>query len=131
LIVVDASAAAAALAGDDAQGEAARARLADDPDQHAPALVDVEVVSTVRRLLRVGTIDDARAQQALDDLAAHPVVRYPHVALLPRIWELRHDVTPYDAAYVALAEALGAVLLTADSRLANAPGPRCTVELLA
>jgi predicted nucleic acid-binding protein len=131
LIVIDASAAAAALAGDDAQGEAARSRLAADLDHHAPALVDLEVLSMVRRLLLVGTIDERRAARALDDLAGHALVRYPHVPLLRRIWELRHNLTPYDAVYVALAEALGAPLVTADSRLAQAPGPRCTIELLA
>ncbi len=131
MIVIDASVAAAAIAGGDAQGEAARARLAADSDQHAPGLVDLEVVSTIRRLLRRGTIDQGRAERALADLAVHPLTRYPHVALLPRVWDLRHNLTPYDAAYVALAEALDATLLTADARLAHAPGIRCPLELLA
>ena len=131
MIVVDASAVASALAVDGAQGQSARARLAADADQHAPGILDLEVASNLRRLLRGGVVDEARAGRALGDLAAHPLVRYPHVALLPRVWELRHDLPPYDAAYVALAEALGAVLVTADARLAAAPGPTCRIDLLA
>jgi predicted nucleic acid-binding protein len=92
--------------------------------------LDLEVASALRRLLRAGVIDEDRAKQALADLVVHPLERYPHVALLPRIWELRHNLTAHDAAYGALAEALGAVLVTADARLAGAPGLRCAVELL-
>ncbi len=84
----------------------------------------------LRRWLDQGVISADRAARALADLAAHPIERYPHVALLPRIWELRHHVTPYDAAYIALAEVLDAALVTADGRLARAAGPRCTIELL-
>jgi predicted nucleic acid-binding protein len=130
LIVVDASALAGALVESSPAAARAAQRLDDDRDQHAPALIDLEIVSMVRRWLRRGELVESRAEQALDDLAAHPLQRYTHVALLPRMWELRHNLTPYDAAYVALAELLGAILLTADSRLANAPGPRCTIELL-
>jgi predicted nucleic acid-binding protein len=131
LIVVDASAMAAALAMDDPQGAAARARIAGDADQHAPDLVDLEVVSVIRRLLRGDVIGAAQAEQAVEDLAGHPLVRHPHLLLLPRIWELRDNLTPYDAAYVALAEMLGATLVTIDGRLGRAPGPRCAVEVLA
>jgi len=76
-------------------------------------------------------ISPDRATQAVADLTVHPIERYPHLALVPRIWELRHNVTPYDAAYVALAEALDGTLVTADGRLARAVGPRCAIELLA
>jgi predicted nucleic acid-binding protein len=130
LIVVDASAMTAALAVPGAQGEGVRARLRGDTDQHAPALIDLEVASVVRRLLRSGAVDGERADQALADLQALPLARYPHQWLMPRVWGLRHNLTPYDAAYVALAEALGAVLVTADARLAAAPGLRCDVEVL-
>lgn len=83
-----------------------------------------------RRQLIAGWLDESGAQQALDDLAALNLVRAPHLPLMPRIWELRDNLTPYDAAYVALAEALGATLLTADARSTRAPGLRCEVELL-
>lgn len=118
-----------ALIDQDASGEQYRARLAADLDQHAPAILDLEVIAAVRRLAR-GGLGEIEASEAVTDLSELSIRRYPHLALLPRIWELRHNVTPYDAAYVALAEVLGAPLLTADSRLAEAPGPRCVVELL-
>jgi predicted nucleic acid-binding protein len=130
LIVPDASTLTTALVIADERGRRARNRLSADDDQHAPGLLDLEVASALRRLLRVGIISEDQANQALGDLVVHPVERYTHAALLPRIWDLRHNVTPYDAAYVALAEALGAVLVTADARLANAPGLRCAVEVL-
>lgn len=84
----------------------------------------------IRRWVARGKLGLSQADQAILDLAGLPIERYPHVALLPRVWELRHNVTPYDAAYVALAEALGAVLVTADGRLARAAGPQCSIELL-
>jgi predicted nucleic acid-binding protein len=130
LIVVDASALAAALASDAPVGPMAIQRLALDPDQRAPALIDLEVVSMVRKWRALGRLDGSRSERAIASLASNPLVRYPHIPLLPRIWELRHNLTPYDAAYVALAEALGANLVTADARLANAPGLRCTIEVL-
>jgi predicted nucleic acid-binding protein len=131
LIVVDASAMAAALAVDDERGPAARRRLSEDEDQHSPHLLDLEVASVIRRLLLTGVIERDRADRALADLIVHPLARYPHLGLLPGVWDLRDNLTPYDAAYVALAEALHAVLVTADARLAGAPGLRCKVELLA
>lgn len=131
MIVVDASAVAQTLLADVGGGPEASARLASDPNQNAPALIDIEVISTIRRWLAHGKLTAARADQAVHDLADLPIVRYQHGALLPRIWELRHNVSPYDAAYVALAEALEATLVTADGRLANAPGARCTIEVLA
>lgn len=130
MIVVDASVLVAALADDEASGERARARLRDDVAWHAPSLVDLEVVSVLRHRLLAGDLDDRRARSALDDLAAVPMSRYPHLELLDRVWDLRETVTPYDAAYVVLAEALGCVLVTADARLARAPGPRCAIELV-
>lgn len=79
---------------------------------------------------RAGRLDPHRGGQALDDLADLPMQRVVHTALLARCWELRDDLTTYDAAYVALAEVLQATLLTGDRRLAHAPGPRCAVELV-
>src|SRR4051794_18609183 len=129
VIVVDASIVAAAFADDGPDGDRARGRLRGER-LCVPELTDLEVASVWRRALRSGRLDERRARLALDDLAAAPIVRAPHGALLPRIWELRQNLTPYDAAYVALAEALEAPLLTADRRLARAPGLGCEVELL-
>jgi predicted nucleic acid-binding protein len=130
LIVVDASALVIALTMVDGPGAGARARLRADVDQHAPHLIDIEVVAALGNRLARGSLPRSGAEDALADLAALRIRRYPHLALLPRIWELRHNLTPHDAAYVALAEVLGAPLVTADARLAAAPGPRCTFELL-
>jgi predicted nucleic acid-binding protein len=101
----------------------------DDAVIHAPHLTDVEVLQALRRLHRAGTIEHAvavGARAALLDVVTH---RYPHDVLLDRVWELRANLTAYDATYVALAEALGLPLLTCDRRIASAPGLRCAVEL--
>lgn len=129
VLVVDASVLVALLADDGADGDQARARLRGERVV-LPELADVEVASVLRRQIRVGAIDDRRARLALDDLAAMPARRAPHRPLLGRCWELRDNLTIYDAAYVALAEATRATLLTGDGRLADAPGPRCTIEVL-
>jgi len=88
------------------------------------------VAVALRRQNRVGLLDTRRAELALTDLAALPMHRAAHRVLLPRCWELRDNLTTYDATYVALAEALDATLLTGDRRLANWAGPTCTIELL-
>jgi predicted nucleic acid-binding protein len=129
VLVVDASALASALVGDDAPGQRARAELADEP-LYAPELIDIEVASAWRRHMLAGQLDGRRAESALSLLAEMELIRAPHTPLMPRIWELRDNVTPYDAAYVALAEALGAPLVTADARLAGAPGPRCEFRIV-
>jgi predicted nucleic acid-binding protein len=129
VLVIDASVLATALGDDGSDGDIARARLRDQ-ELFAPELIDLQVVSVLRRRLSVGALDVRRAQLALDDLLGLPIERAPHTTLLVRCWDLRDNLTVYDAAYVALAEALGTVLLTADTRLANAPGLRCPVELL-
>lgn len=87
---------------------------------HAPHLVDVEVAQVLRRFVLAGTIDATRGQEAVSDLAVLSLHRHPHDVLLPRIWALRANFSAYDAAYVALAEVLGAPLLTCDKRLAAA-----------
>lgn len=130
MIIVDASVIAPALADDDTDGDRARDRLRGER-LVAPEIVDLEVVSVVRRALSLGHLDLRRAAFALDDLAHLALRRVAHAPLLHRVWDLRDSLTPYDAAYVALAEVLQAPLLTADGRLARAPGLRCSVELLA
>jgi predicted nucleic acid-binding protein len=97
---------------------------------HAPHLLDVEAAQVIRRYAANGDIDDERGRLALDDLADFPLRRYPHDFLLPRIWSLRNNLTAYDAAYVALAEALDAPLLTRDRRLATAPGHDAIIILV-
>lgn len=129
MIVVDASILASALGDDGSDGERARGRLAGE-HLFAPELIDLEVASVWRRAARAGRLGGRRAGQALTDLAELPLARAPHQPLMSRIWELHDNLTPYDAAYVALAEALEAPLLTADGRLAQAPELGCEVELL-
>ena len=91
--------------------------------------MDLEVLHALRRQSLHGTLSLERSNQALDDLANIMFVRYPHTSLMERIWELRNNLSAYDAAYVALAEALDAPLVTRDARLARAPGIRAAVEL--
>ncbi|MGH3425275.1 MAG: type II toxin-antitoxin system VapC family toxin [Nocardioidaceae bacterium] len=129
MLVVDAGVLAVALADDGADGDAARDRLRGNP-LAAPELVDVETASVIRRHLLAGHLDERRAGLALSDLVDLPLRRAPHRDLLPRCWDLRQNVSVYDASYVALAELLDATLVTTDSRLAEAPGPRCRFELL-
>jgi predicted nucleic acid-binding protein len=130
VLVVDASVLATALADDGDDGDLARARLRGE-QLAAPELVDLEIASVLRRQVAANAVDPRRANLALNDLLAMPLRRASHRPLLSRCWELRDNLTVYDAAYVALAEALRAVLLTGDARLARAPGPRCRVEVLA
>ena len=129
MIAVDASVVAVALADDGPDGDQARARLRGER-LAAPELVDLEVTSVWRRQVRDGAMDARRATLALADLTALPLRRAPHRALLARCWELRDNLTVYDAAYVALAGALEVTLLTGDGRLARATGPRCHIEVL-
>lgn len=130
MIVVDASVVANALADDGADGDTARRRLVDATELAAPDLVDVETVSVLRRRWRAGDLTARRFSTAIDDLADLAMVRMPTLPLMRRAYELRANLTAYDASYVALAEHLGWVLLTADRRLPRAPGIRCTVEVL-
>jgi len=128
VLVVDASVLVVALADDGPDGDHARVRLRGE-ELAAPELLDVEVASVLRRQARLGVVSPRRAELALADLAAAPVARAPHQPLLGRCWELRENLTIYDATYVALAEALGVDFLTGDVRLANATGPRCHIEV--
>jgi predicted nucleic acid-binding protein len=96
---------------------------------HAPHILDLEVAKVLRRLVREGTVSQRRGDQALQDLLALRITRYPHDILLRRIWQHRNNLTAYDAAYVALAERLGAPLLSRDARLSAASGHAAEVEL--
>ncbi len=129
MLIVDASCVAEiVLSGPDA--ERVRARLSADPEQAAPHLLDAEVLGVVRRVHLRGEVDGTAALQAIDDLESWPATRVDHRPLLARAWELRHSVTAADALYVALAEALDAPLLTLDTRLARAHGPRCRIQAI-
>ena len=129
MIVVDASVIAPALGDDGPDGDRARARLRGER-LAAPHLLDFEVASVWRRQVAAGAMEPRRADLALGDLASLPLRRAPHHGLLKRCWQLRENVTVYDAAYIALAEALGAALLTADRRLDGVPGVRCAIEVV-
>ena len=97
---------------------------------HAPHLIDVEVAQVVRRYAAAGIITPRRGEDALQDLTDISLIRYSHTVLLERIWQLRNNFTAYDAAYLALAEALDAPLLTCDRKLASATSHRARVEVL-
>lgn len=125
MIVVDASAALTALLR---RGEA-RQMLATE-QLHAPHLIDSEVVSGLRRQVAAGQVGAEAAEQILAIWPRLALTRYPVFALLSRVWELRENLSAYDACYVALAESLGCPLLTADARLARAPGVRCAVTVI-
>ena len=129
MIIVDASVIAPALADDDVDGERARFRLQGE-QLMAPEVLDLEVVSVIRKAFLGGALTWRRAGLALADLGDLDLERVSHRPMLTRIWELRQNITPYDAAYVALAETIDATLVTADRRLSLAPGPRCTIEYL-
>ena len=96
---------------------------------HTPHLLDLEVTQVLRRLVREGALPAHRADEAVRDLLDLRITRYPHFVLLPRIWQLRHNFSAYDAAYVVLAEKLGAALVTRDGRLASASGHAAPIEL--
>ncbi|MHA7862072.1 type II toxin-antitoxin system VapC family toxin [Tessaracoccus sp. Y36] len=129
MLVIDASVLAVALLDDGQDGDTVRDRLRGE-QLAAPALIDLEVASVWRGLARGGHLDPRRVRLALDDLQELPLQRVEHTSLLVRCWELCDNLTIYDAAYVALAEALQAPLLTGDRRLARSTGPRCTIEVV-
>lgn len=96
---------------------------------HAPHLLDVEVMQVLRRLVRQGVVPAQRANKAIRDLLDLRITRYAHFVFLPRVWHLRHNLSAYDAAYVAIAEQLGAPLVTRDGRLASASGHSANIEI--
>jgi len=130
VIVVDASAALELVLGTPRGQRLVGRFFAPGETLHAPHLIDLEVAQVLRRYASLGEVSAERGRQALADLADLPLSRYPHTVLLPRVWELRHNATAYDAAYLALAEALDAPLVTADARLASAPGHSARVEVI-
>jgi predicted nucleic acid-binding protein len=130
LIVVDASAEVAVLLNVGPEVERIRERVARRGQTlHVPHLFDIEVLHALRSLILRGTVSPERARLALSRLRDTQLTRYPHTYLMERMWELRENLSAYDAAYVALAEALDAPLITMDARLAQAPGIRAAVEV--
>lgn len=126
--VLDASVAVAALTE---PGSPAATVLADDDAIfQAPSIFDAEVLSALRGLVRGGKYDPAAASELITDLTVLPVERWHMSALLPRMWALRDNLTAYAAAYVALAELTGAVLLTGDERITASPAPRCAIQII-
>jgi predicted nucleic acid-binding protein len=125
VIVVDASAALAALLNDSQARQ-----LMVDAHLHAPHLIDPEVASALRRRVAAGAMDGAAGWARLDTWRRLGITRYPMTGLLERVWDLRGNVSAYDATYVALAEGLDCPLLTADGRLGRAPGVRCPVTVV-
>ena len=128
MIVIDTSAAIAALAARPLVHDLV-ARLQDDGDLHAPHLIDVEVIHALRRLVASGELTEDRAADVRSDFADLAIVRYAHYPLADRMWELRQNLSAYDAAFVVLAEALGASLVTCDGRLARTSGHQARIEL--
>jgi predicted nucleic acid-binding protein len=129
VIVLDASAAFEFLL-QTRTGESISAKLGVVAEVHAPHLLDIELASSLRRGVALGTLTGERARQVLDDLRVMRVRRYWHVPLLARIWDFRHNFSAYDACYLALAEALDATLLTCDNAIASARMRHGQVELM-
>ncbi len=129
MLVVDASCLYEVVA-DTQRAEDVRARLLQDPDHAAPSVIDVEVLSVIRRDHLLGRLDATSALQAVEDLHDWPGERFGHQPLLARAWDLRGSLRTWDAFYVALAEVMQATLVTSDSRLAGASGPRCSIDVV-
>ena len=130
MIVVDASAMTEFLL-QTPLGARVEARLFRDGDEfHAPHLIDVEVAQALRRLVRTGEVPAERAEGVIADLIDFDLRRHPHVDLLGRTWELRDNLTSYDAMYVALAEAIASPLVTCAGPLGASPGHTVRVEVI-
>jgi predicted nucleic acid-binding protein len=130
VIVIDASALIEVLLNTPASAKVSERLFARTDTLHAPHLLDLEVAQVLRRYTSSREMSVERSEQALDDLADLPLNRYPHDIFLRRIWSLRRNLTAYDAAYLALAEALDAPLITRDAALARVPGHRARVEVI-
>ncbi|HEX9546402.1 MAG TPA: type II toxin-antitoxin system VapC family toxin [Acidimicrobiales bacterium] len=131
MIVLDASAAVDLLLRLGAVASIEGRLLRQGETLHVPYIFDVEVLQVFRRRALRRELTGPRSPEALEDFAALDVVRYPHLPLMERIWTLRSNVSAFDAAYLALAEALDAPVVTADAKLARAPGHRARIELYA
>jgi predicted nucleic acid-binding protein len=129
VIVLDASAAIDWLLQTSVGQQIEKRIFSRNESLHSPHLLDLEVAQVLRRLSRQGIVTPRRADEAIEDLLDLRITRYPHSALLPQIWQLRHNLSAYDAAYVVLAERLDAVLITRDARLASAAGGELRVEV--
>lgn len=130
MIVLDASAVVAGRVGPGSGAERIRGKVESPGESlHVPHVMDLEVLHALRRQTLLGTLSRERGAEAIEDLKNIAFVRYPHASLVDRVWELKENLTAYDAAYVALAEALDAPLVTMDARLAQAPGIRAAVEV--
>ncbi len=130
MIVLDASALLEVLLNRPAAGAILDRISGEGESLHVPHILDVEVLQVLRRFSLSGNLDPTRGEEAVKDLLDFPLNRYPHEPLLARAWELRHNLTAYDAVYVALAEALDAPLITRDGKLASATGHAATISLL-
>ena len=126
--VLDASVAVTALTAPDSP--AAALLSGDDAAFQVPSIFDAEVLSALRGLVRGRKFDGVAAAELIADLLVLPVDRWHMSSLLPRMWELRDNLTLYDAAYVALAEMTGAVLVTGDERITASPGARCDIQII-
>ena len=114
-----------------AAGKRLAARLADESEVvHVPHLIDLEIAQVLRRYVHIGTLTERAGTLALDRWRDLDAERYSHEPFLARIWELRDNLTAYDAVYVALAEALSTVLVTGDRKLVGSPRIRATIELM-
>jgi predicted nucleic acid-binding protein len=130
VIVVDASAVLEVLLQTPAAPRIEARLFSPGETLHAPHRLDLEVVHVLRRYEATGEINAQRGQEAINDLTAWPLRRYSHDLFLSHIWALRHNLTAYDAAYVALAETLDVPLVTCDARLAASVGHHATIECL-
>jgi predicted nucleic acid-binding protein len=130
MIVLDASAAIEWLLRTSLGSKVDRRIFTRPISLHAPHLLDLEVAQVLRRYVRDKAMTAQRGQEALEDLDALPLNRYPHDFLVPRVWQLRANLTAYDAVYVALSELLDAPLLTCDSGMASTPGHHATIEVV-
>jgi predicted nucleic acid-binding protein len=130
MIVVDASAITELLLQTELGIRVERRVYRDDDDLHAPHLLDVEVLSALRRLVHSGEVLAERAEEAIEDLALMRIARHGHLDLATRVWELRQNFTAYDAVYLALAESLDATVVTCDRPFAAAPGHSARIEVI-
>ena len=128
MLVIDTSAALTALLAVESPVGLAE-RIIEDGDLHAPHLIDTEVLHALRRLTLNRELSEERAADTRTEFAELAVTRYPHQPLSDRVWELRHNLTAYDATFIALAEALDAPLVTCDARLASSAGHHADVDL--